>query len=61
MTDRPRPAVQAPPERFNFARHLFGLNANRARKDAYVDDLGHLSYGDLELRARRCASARRRC
>jgi benzoate-CoA ligase len=57
MTDRPRPAVQAPPERFNFARHLFGLNTTRARKDAYLDDLGRLSYGDLELRARRCAAA----
>jgi len=57
MTDRPPPAVQALPERFNFARHLFGLNAQRARKDAYVDDLGRLSYGDLELRARRCAAA----
>jgi len=61
MTDRFRPAAKAPPERFNFARHLFALNAGRANKDAYVDDAGRLSYGELELRARRCASALLAC
>jgi len=59
MTDRPRTAVQPPPERFNFARHLFGLNAKRAPKDAYVDDAGRIGYGELERRARRCAAALR--
>jgi benzoate-CoA ligase len=57
MTDRPRPAVQPPPDRFNFARHLFERNVSRAAKDAYVDDAGRLTYGELESRARRCAAA----
>ena len=57
MTDRPRPFVQPPPERFNFARHLFERNAARAGKDAYLDDAGRLTYGQLESRARRCAAA----
>jgi len=57
MSDRPRPVVQPPPERFNFARHLFERNRARAGKDAYLDDTGRLTYGELETRARRCASA----
>jgi benzoate-CoA ligase len=57
MTDRPAVAAVPPPERFNFARHLFGLHAARGTKTAYLDDSGSLTYGDLELRARRCASA----
>ena len=57
MTDRPATAVQAPPERFNFARHLFALNAGRADRVAYYDDGGQLAYGELEQRARRCAAA----
>jgi benzoate-CoA ligase len=61
MTDRPRPAAKAPPERFNFARHLFALSAGRAHKDAYLDDAGRISYGELELRARRCATALLAC
>jgi benzoate-CoA ligase len=56
MTDRPRRAAP-PPERFNFARHLFALNAGRAGKNAYLDDTGGISYGQLEERARRCAAA----
>jgi benzoate-CoA ligase len=57
MTDRPRYPAKAPPERFNFARHLFDLNAARGNRKAYLDDSGSLSYGELELRARRCAAA----
>jgi benzoate-CoA ligase len=52
----PRDAVQtliAPPERFNFAQHLFALNAGRADKPAYIDDAGTLSYGALAERSRR--------
>lgn len=45
------------PETFNFAEHLFALNRGRAGKIAYVDDRGMLSYGQLEDRARRLASA----
>ena len=57
MTDRQRAAAKAPPERFNFARHLFARNAARAGKDAYLDDAGRITYGQLEERARRCAAA----
>lgn len=45
------------PPRFNFAQHLFTLNAARAQRTAYIDDRGSLSYGALEDRARRLASA----
>jgi benzoate-CoA ligase len=61
MTERHPATVQAPPERFNFARHLFALNAARAHKDAYLDDAGRITYGELELRARRCAAALSAC
>lgn len=45
------------PPRFNFAQHLFTLNAARAQRTAYIDDRGSLSYGALEDRARRLAAA----
>ncbi|MFZ3120264.1 MAG: benzoate-CoA ligase family protein [Variovorax sp.] len=45
------------PNDFNFAEHLFALNRQRAAKLAYIDDRGTLSYGGLEDRARRLASA----
>jgi benzoate-CoA ligase len=45
------------PTDFNFAEHLFALNRERAAKLAYIDDRGTLSYGALEDRARRLASA----
>ena len=41
------PAVEPPPERFNFAAHLIATNAGRADKTAYIDDQGSLSYGAL--------------
>ncbi|NML29726.1 benzoate-CoA ligase family protein [Paraburkholderia antibiotica] len=53
------PSVAAPPALFNFATHLFRLNEARANKLAYLDDHGTLTYGELETRARRCASALR--
>lgn len=56
MTDTP---VAPPSERFNFARHLFALNAGRADRIAYVDDAGSMTYGALEERSRRLASALR--
>jgi len=56
MTERARRAAP-PPERFNFARHLFSLNAGRGGKDAYIDDAGRIGYAQLEERARRCAAA----
>ena len=45
-----------PPERFNAAAHLLGLNAARANVTAYIDDRGALSYGELAERVRRCAA-----
>jgi benzoate-CoA ligase len=51
------PNVAAPPEMFNFARHLLETNASRADKIAFIDDKGALTYGGLEERARRLAAA----
>ncbi|MGR4871836.1 benzoate-CoA ligase family protein [Variovorax sp. LARHSF232] len=45
------------PDSFNFAEHLFALNRGRAGKTAYIDDRGTLSYGQLEERSRKLASA----
>lgn len=42
---------------FNFAEHLFALHRRRGDRLAYIDDRGPLSYGQLEQRARRLASA----
>ena len=46
-------------ERFNFAQHLFELNASRAARTAYIDDAGTLSFGELEQRSRRLAATLR--
>ncbi len=51
--------VNPPPERFNAAAHLLRLNAGRADKLAYIDDLQPLSYGALDDRVRRCAAGLR--
>ena len=52
-------AVPAPPDAFNFARHLLDANAGRAMKAAFIDDVGALTYGSLDERARRLAVALR--
>jgi benzoate-CoA ligase len=52
-------AVPAPPDAFNFARHLLDANAGRAKKAAFIDDAGALTYGSLDERARRLAVALR--
>ena len=49
--------VSAPPAVFNFAQDLFALNASRAKKAAFIDDRGALTYGELDDRARRVAAA----
>lgn len=41
---------------FNFANHLFQLNKERANKVAFIDDVGTLTYSELQLQARRTAS-----
>jgi len=45
-----------PPERFNAASWLLGLNAARGSKLAYIDDTGRITYAELDERVRRCAS-----
>ena len=52
-------SVTALPERFNFAQHLLALNAGRADKPAFIDDLGTLHYGALADRVRRMAAGLR--
>lgn len=47
------------PERFNFADFLLGQNAARAEKAAFIDDLGSLTYGELDIRVRRLAAGLR--
>jgi len=49
--------VESPPAQFNFASHLFRINQSRANKLAYIDDAGATTYGQLEDRSRRFASA----
>jgi benzoate-CoA ligase len=46
-------------ERFNFAQHLLQLNTTRADKAAFIDDVGVLSYGELDERVRRVAAGLR--
>ncbi|MGA1254225.1 MAG: AMP-binding protein, partial [Burkholderiaceae bacterium] len=48
-------AVPAPGASFNFADHLFRVNAQRAHKPAFIDDRGSLRYGELQDRAQRIA------
>ena len=55
----PASTVPPPADHFNFAQHLFDRNAGRAGKAAFVDELGSLSYGELQQRARRLASGLR--
>jgi len=50
------PEARPPGERFNFAQHLLESNLGRHAKAAFVDDLGVLSYGELENRIR-CMAA----
>jgi benzoate-CoA ligase len=56
---QPAATVEPPPVSFNFAAYLFRLNESRAGKTAYIDDSGTTTYGELEERARRFASALR--
>jgi benzoate-CoA ligase len=53
------PATAPPPAVFNYAEYLLALNAGRANKAAFVDDLGTLSYGALAERVRRLAAGLR--
>ena len=57
MPLHPPEGVLAPPDAFNFARHLLETNAGRARKTAFIDDVGPLTYGSLDERVRRLAAS----
>ena len=54
MSDNP---VEPPPEAFNFAAHLLEANAGRPAKPAFIDDVGSVTYGELDERVRRFAAA----
>ncbi|MDZ4188386.1 MAG: benzoate-CoA ligase family protein [Hydrogenophaga sp.] len=47
----------APPERFNFARHLIEINDSRPHKTALIDDAGTLTYGQLADQVQRFSAA----
>lgn len=49
--------IRPPGERFNFAQHLIKRNSGRSDKAAFIDDAGVLSYGQLDERLRKMASA----
>jgi len=51
--------IASPPTPFNFAQHLLAANTGRAAKPAFIDDLGSLSYGELDERVRRVAAGLR--
>jgi len=55
----PPTTIPAPPDAFNFAQHLLAANTARHGKAAFVDDLGTLTYGELDERVRRFAAALR--
>ena len=52
-----RESVEPPPEAFNFAAHLLEANAGRPDKPAFIDDVGSVTYGELDERVRRFAAA----
>ena len=49
--------VPAPGANFNFAQHLLDNNTQRLDKAAFIDDLGSLSYGELDQRVRQIGRA----
>ena len=55
----PPTTVPPPPESFNFAQHLLAANTSRHAKAAFIDELGTLTYGDLDERVRRLAAGLR--
>ncbi len=59
MTQTDTANVAAPPDTFNFAQHLLGVNAARANKAAFLDDAGTLTYGELAERVKRLAAGLR--
>src|SRR5580658_9998596 len=49
--------VEPPPEAFNFAAHLLQANVERPSKTAFIDDVGAITFGELDERARRFGAA----
>ncbi len=56
MTRKP---TMAPPAQFNFAQHLLQAHLQHPGKTAVIDDLGHLTYGDLATQVQRFATGLR--
>ena len=54
--DHPVPPAAPPGERFNIAQHLLGCNTQRSAQPAFIDDLGALTYGELDARVRGMAA-----
>ncbi len=55
----PMPTPLSLPDKFNFAAHVLEVNAHRSGKTAYIDDIGSLTYGELNKRIHRFAAALR--
>ena len=51
--------IAHPGEKFNFANHLLEVNASRAQKTAFVDDIDSMTYGELSDRVKRLAGGLR--
>ncbi len=51
--------VAPPPEKFNFADFLLTCNLKRAKRPAFLDDSGVLSYGELDTRVRTLSASLR--
>ena len=51
--------IAPPGEKFNFANHLLEVNASRAQKIAFVDDIDSMTYGELTDRVKRLAGGLR--
>ena len=56
MSEENHQAVSPPPEQFNFAAYLLGLNRVRPEKTAFIDDNGPISYGELDTRVKQMAA-----
>ena len=56
LPDSSVPTAPVPGTPFNFAGYLLSVNMQRPAKAAFIDDLGTLSYGQLDGRVRRMAA-----
>ena len=52
-------APESPATHFNFAAHVLALNTAHPARAAFVDELGSLSYGELDVQVRKLAAGLR--